>query len=42
MFERGIEKTEVSAVINLGEMIQEYPDYVPYPIRLLLSWYSGP
>lgn len=37
MFERGIREADVRAVINLGEVIQEYPDD-PYPSRLLLGW----
>ena len=31
MFERGISEADVRAVIDLGEVIQEYPDDVPYP-----------
>ena len=38
MFERGIGEADVKAVIGLGEVIQEYPDDVPYPSRLMLGW----
>ncbi|CAH1207926.1 conserved hypothetical protein [Candidatus Nitrotoga sp. BS] len=40
MFERGISETVVRAVIviDLGEVIQEYLDDVPYPSRLILGW----
>ena len=30
MFERGISEADVRAVIDLGEVIQEYPDDVPF------------
>ncbi|MBI2798844.1 MAG: DUF4258 domain-containing protein [Gammaproteobacteria bacterium] len=30
MFERGIVEADVSAAINRGEVIQDYPDDVPY------------
>ena len=35
---RGITRREVIAVANTGEVIEEYPDDVPYPSELLLSW----
>ena len=38
MFERGISEADVRAVIDLGEVIQEYPDDVPYQSRLILGW----
>ena len=38
MFERGIGEADVSTVISLGEVIQEYPDDAPYPSRLILGW----
>jgi len=38
MFERGIGEADVKAVIDQGEVIQEYPDDVPYPSRLILGW----
>lgn len=38
MFERGISETDVRAVIDLDEMIQEHPDDVPYPSHLILGW----
>lgn len=38
MFERGIGEADVRAVIDRGEVIQEYPDDVPYISRLILGW----
>jgi len=38
MFERGIGELDVRAVIDRGEVIQEYPDDVPYPSHLILGW----
>ena len=35
MFERGIGESEVRAVIDRGEVIQDYPDDVPYSILAL-------
>ncbi|SPE38925.1 conserved hypothetical protein [Candidatus Sulfopaludibacter sp. SbA6] len=41
MFERGIEKGEVNAVISGGETVAEYPDDNPYPSQLLLGFLEG-
>lgn len=38
MFERGIGRDEVLAVIAQGETIAEYADDKPYPSRLLLGF----
>ena len=35
---RGITRSEVIAVVNTGDVIEEYPDDVPFPSQLLLSW----
>jgi hypothetical protein len=37
MFERGIGREDVLAVITDGERISEYPDDKPFPSRLLLG-----
>jgi hypothetical protein len=37
MFERGISRGEVAAVIAEGETIAEYPDDTPFPSWLLLG-----
>ena len=41
MFERRITRDEVLEVISLGSSIQEYPDDIPYPSRLLLAFPGG-
>lgn len=41
MFQRGVGKDAVSAVISGGESIAEYPDDNPYPSRLLLGFVEG-
>ena len=38
MFERQISINDVTAVIGRGETIEDYPDDIPYPSRLVLSW----
>jgi len=38
MFERNISIEDIHAVLESGEIIQDYPDDKPYPIRLLLGW----
>ena len=38
MFERGISEVEIRQVLDAGEVIQEYPDDLPYPSRLFLGW----
>ena len=41
MFERGVAKDDVVAVITSGEVIIEYPDDKPYPSFLVLGWRAG-
>lgn len=38
MFERGIGKADIVSVIAAGETVQDYPEDVPYPSRLLLGF----
>ncbi|MBM3315803.1 DUF4258 domain-containing protein [candidate division WOR-3 bacterium] len=38
MFERGISVADVTAVLEHGDVIQEYPADMPYPSRLILGW----
>jgi len=38
MFERGISKSDVRAVLNQGRVIEDYPEDSPFPSRLLLGW----
>jgi len=40
MFERGICEQAVRTAVDIGEVVQEYPDDQPYPSRLLLGWYE--
>ena len=41
MFLRRISVDDVRHVLATGEIIEEYPDDVPYPSRLVLGW-RGP
>jgi hypothetical protein len=41
MFERKISAEEIRYVLEMGEVIEEYPDDTPYPSRLILGWYKG-
>lgn len=41
MFERMISTEEVRCVLEIGEVIEEYPDDTPYPSRLILGCYKG-
>ncbi|OGP57046.1 MAG: hypothetical protein A2V67_00665 [Deltaproteobacteria bacterium RBG_13_61_14] len=41
MFERKISKEDVVEVLKRGELIEEYPDDVPFPSFLLLGWVRG-
>jgi hypothetical protein len=41
MFERGLEKDDVLAVVRAGQVIGDYPDDSPYPSRLLLGSVRG-
>ncbi|HFD80390.1 MAG TPA: DUF4258 domain-containing protein [Gammaproteobacteria bacterium] len=38
MFERRISEETVRAVLSTGEVIESYPDDVPYPSKLVLGW----
>jgi len=38
MFERQIPARDVLRVLQTGETIEEYPDDIPYPNRLMLGW----
>ncbi len=35
---RHITVEDVEAVLDTGETIEQYPDDIPYPIRLMLGW----
>lgn len=41
IFERGISESDVEEIIRNGETIEEYPEDMPYPSRLLLGWRNG-
>ncbi len=38
MFERRITEQDVRHVLDYGETIEDYPNDVPYPSRLILGW----
>mgnify|MGYP001767050222 CR=1 FL=1 len=38
MFQRGITKDDVRHVLEVGQVIEEYPEDQPYPSRLVLGW----
>ena len=38
MFQRGVSLEDVRQVLTTGEVIEEYPDDIPYPSRLILGW----
>ena len=38
MFQRRITFEDVHQVLDTGEVVEQYPDDVPYPRRLLLGW----
>jgi len=38
MFERRITVEDVEAVLDAGEVIEQYPNDTPYPSRLVLGW----
>jgi hypothetical protein len=38
MFERRIRVEDVRGVLVNGETIEDYPDDIPYPSRLILGW----
>lgn len=41
MFSRNIRKEEVSAVLETGKIIKEYPDDTPYPSFLVLGFVNN-
>jgi hypothetical protein len=38
MSERGISEVEIRQVLETGETVEDYPQGLPYPSRLLLGW----
>ncbi|MFA6043472.1 MAG: DUF4258 domain-containing protein [Phycisphaerales bacterium] len=38
MFRRGVSEVDVRDVIENGEVIEEYPDDLPFPASLQLGW----
>ena len=38
MFQRQINIDDVRHVLATGEVIEDYPDDIPYPSRLVLGW----
>lgn len=38
MFDRGVTYFDVRYVLENGEIIENYPDDIPYPSRLVLGW----
>ena len=38
MFERGIAASDVERVVSVGEVVEDYPNDLPYPSRLVLGW----
>lgn len=41
MFQRSISVDDVLQVLELGEVIEDYPNDFPYPSRLLLAQIAG-
>ncbi len=41
MFERGISDTDVRDVLENGQVIEAYPDDLPFPSRLMLGRCAG-
>jgi len=41
MAERDIREEDVSHVISLGKVIENYPQDQPYPSRLILGWINS-
>ncbi|MCL5292761.1 MAG: DUF4258 domain-containing protein [Actinobacteria bacterium] len=41
MFERRIGEDAIRHVLETGEVIQNYPDYKPFPSSLLMGWYES-
>ena len=40
MYQRDVSEPEVRNVITTGEVVEDYPDDVPYPSRLVLGWHG--
>ena len=38
MFQRGIDEKEIKDTLERGETIEEYPNDIPFPSRLVLGW----
>ena len=38
MFQRGIDEKEIKDILDSCETIEEYPDDIPFPSRLVLGW----
>jgi hypothetical protein len=38
MFQRGIDDADVRSVLQAGEVIEDYPEDIPYPSQLILGW----
>ena len=38
MVKRGINEVDVREVLTSGEVIESYPDDMPYPSRVVLGW----
>lgn len=38
MFQRRISEEDVKQVLATGEIIESYPNDIPYPSKLLLGW----
>ena len=41
MHQRDISEEEVQYVLRTGETVEEYPDDIPYPSRLMLGWHGS-
>lgn len=41
MMQRGIRARDIRAVLEYGEVIEEYPNDIPHPGQLLLAWVRG-
>ena len=38
MFQRGIDEKVIKDILEEGQTIEEYPDDIPFPSRLVLGW----
>ncbi len=38
MFQRQVSHSDIRHVLATGETIEDYPDDIPYPSRLVLGW----